>query len=421
MPKTTSTLRVQARFSKPTETQLRRRYAVPKDERLQCEIRFAGQRGSAFLLTEQAIYWTTESKYTEKSSIERIKTTLPAHVSIREVTRIRAETEPFTDRNEPNASAQPAGEAAQASKETMQSAQTAAGKPARRIRIDTADRIITISADFLPEKDTEVLAEILWKHSTQDAAFAEAVSTYKTNEPIEYARTAADGFRCGWQSIERTAKRVHLKTVTFLRGTQEEARTAAAAGKKQATSFFISVGHGLRHIFDLFADLVFIAAVIVVGKQELIINWFSKKQFHFPDIQLDPLFRLDKKPAFVFCILTAGFIILKLIILFSCHRKSNAISILLLILTLLSCLLIQTHFWLFILFSVLLYICFQLSCGFSSVVIKLKMLLLILLAISLYATANIVLNDNMKDAVKILMTELKFPAVPKVQGYEAGF
>ncbi|MBQ5471092.1 MAG: hypothetical protein IIT58_03705 [Treponema sp.] len=175
---------------------------------------------------------------------------------------------------------------------------------------------------------------------------------------------------------------------------------------------------------DFVASIAFIAALIVALKPWLlqdnpsVISSRSLSSFleALENIFLRRGFSSDYSDALqqlrniVVFSLMGGYIILKaLVIGFSKNGRLKIISALLVLLTLLSVVLVSDKFLLFVLFLLLLYICFEFSCGFPWKDISTRIRDIFIITIIAYLVVHIVRIGDIRASIMFILTELSLP------------
>lgn len=101
------------------------------------------------------------------------------------------------------------------------------------------------------------------------------------------------------------------------------------------------------------------------------------------------------------------FLLLKILAVVLSQGTKRFVALIMLSLTLLSCLLISDKFLLFITFCLLLNIGFQMLCGFQSKTIRDKLIWLLVLTLVCYVVVHILQLDEMRNILSNIGTELQ--------------
>ena len=155
------------------------------------------------------------------------------------------------------------------------------------------------------------------------------------------------------------------------------------------------------HFFDLAASLVFIFAVIIAIKPELLEGVsFDRSVTQASQVIGGVFFQLrtvDEVPLVLipirnFCVTVSLFVFLflKIAVVLLVKGQKKLVAFIMLALTIISCWLTADKFLLFLCFCVLLNIGFQVLCDFGGAMIKGKLLTLIIATIVLYVILHIV-------------------------------
>ena len=157
----------------------------------------------------------------------------------------------------------------------------------------------------------------------------------------------------------------------------------------------------IRHTFDLIADLIFVLAIIIQIKPELLYSQLESTVVFF-----------DLTNNFIALIIL--FLIIKIFVILSCKNIKKIVPFLLLLILCVSCILIDYIFLLFLVLSILLLITLQFSMNFKSKSISLKVKLFVILAIALYISLHIINNYGLVKEIITKLSEfgktLNFPA-----------
>lgn len=196
-------------------------------------------------------------------------------------------------------------------------------------------------------------------------------------------------------------------------------QTEKSAVQVQAENRFVRF---IRHTFDLTADLLFVVAVIILVKENLVIRDLSVVSNFF---NLSPLVKvitindvnLLSENFLGYLIL---FVILKLFVILSCKNVRKIVPLLLLIILCISSVLIKISFLLFLILAILLLITLQFSMNFKSKTINRKIKVFIVLTLALYVclhlklpVPNSICAENSSTYIDLFFSffkELSFPA-----------
>ena len=172
------------------------------------------------------------------------------------------------------------------------------------------------------------------------------------------------------------------------------------------------------HFFDLAASLVFIFAVIIAIKPELLTGVSFDRSvaqasqviggvfFQLRTIEEVPLVLI---PIRNFCVSVSLFIFLflKIVVVLLVKGQKKLVAFIMLALTIISCWLTADKFLLFLCFCVLLNIGFQVLCDFGGKMIKVEFLVLIIATIILYVILHIVGLDFVQTVLKCIGLKFK--------------
>ena len=173
----------------------------------------------------------------------------------------------------------------------------------------------------------------------------------------------------------------------------------------------------LLSVLDVCASLVFIAAVVIAIKPQILpfaenktipttFNYFEKIGNYVLKVevaeQISP--RLEIWRNMFVAIGLIFYSIFKLIVLL-CSKNSGQkiVSALLLIMTLLACFLVTNKFLLFIAFCLLIYFAFQYSCGIHTKCIFAKLIIICILGCSGYICLSILTDDKALESYRIIV------------------
>lgn len=193
----------------------------------------------------------------------------------------------------------------------------------------------------------------------------------------------------------------------------------SAETKDKTVSAVIKVGAFFRHIIDFATDLMLMFAVLIFVKPQLLQKDFlsgisakfsglSFSIFCYDYSEPLPQEIIDKRN-FIFIILAALFLILKIFISLSCQKNRRAVTGILLIMLVADFLLISDKFFIFVIFMILLLIAMQFSMGFSGKTVRIKSVLFTFTCIIGYLVLHIVLYENFAELLGAFINTLALP------------
>lgn len=263
-----------------------------------------------------------------------------------------------------------------------------------------------MQAKEILEKAKKSIDEILTSTKTSFKKFSEQIKTKFKSKDASEAQTNEETA----QNEEAAAKE---NSAAESASPKSEIQTANSLGRTIALA-----------ILGVIASLVFIAAIVIVIKPDLLKGStdsntyeFSKFEKKFANVFMRiefTKFNGDKNLKILQAFFTGiGLIIfgaLKIAVLLSAKSGSKkAVSILTLAMTYLACFMLSDKFLLFLIFILLLYFTFDYSCGFSTRVILIKLGILVISAIVIYIAVHFGINSDLRDAAQTIYNGLRLP------------
>lgn len=257
---------------------------------------------------------------------------------------------------------------------------------------------------------------------------------------------------CGYffHSIKLTfaAKKVHSNLMADAKKKQKQFE-ADLAEKNEKASFkkrmeenekkengvYITPGkvrNATLHFFDFIASMIFISAVVVCLKPMLLSKWiigldvFETELFKFADaigrslLNVDILddvfndFLFDKLIPLRNIVVTVSlsvYVLIKLLVILFSKDSNKLVSLLLLILLVLICFLAGNKFLLLIIFTVVLYLTFQIACFMPTKAILRKLLWIVIFTLAGYFVVHLILYPGFADKIKTVFESLRLPSV----------
>ena len=178
----------------------------------------------------------------------------------------------------------------------------------------------------------------------------------------------------------------------------------------------------LRHCFDLLADLIFTAAVVVLVKPEILQSNSYYKLFKADGIRLEIFMNLRPelghealmKRNLIVTTFFAVFLILKLLVILTNKNAKKIVPLLLIIILGVSSILIPINFTIFLLLALLILLTLQFSMDFSAAVIKRKVWFFLVFSFSMYVGVHILFDEKLQESLceELLgfFNALRFPA-----------
>lgn len=172
--------------------------------------------------------------------------------------------------------------------------------------------------------------------------------------------------------------------------------------KKEQNSTF-TLSDFFAHFFDIIASLVFIAAVIIALKPELLNDSpLNGTPFvltetignYFLQVKLTSTPVATEARNLWVTIFLSSFFLLKFVVIFISKNSKKFVAFLMILLSLLSCWIVADKFLLFILFCLVIYFAFEILCNYSFKIILNKILIIVFFSILFYFLSHIILMDN---------------------------
>ncbi len=189
-----------------------------------------------------------------------------------------------------------------------------------------------------------------------------------------------------------------------------EENTSTSGESAIVTNFFKLTS---LNILDVLASLVFIAAAIVALKPQLMAGFQFDSSYpawrlfcnfgdKFFSISVEKTYTssiLSMRNLFVGLALPVYFIFKTVVCTFSNTSTKKIIPFLLTVMMLVICYIIREHIFIFLLLSLLTYLCFELSCGSTSRAIKIKLCVTIILALIIYVAVHVCISPELRRAI----------------------
>lgn len=177
-----------------------------------------------------------------------------------------------------------------------------------------------------------------------------------------------------------------------------------------------------RHCLDLFTDLIFTAAVVVLVKPEILQSNSYYESFKADRFRLEIFMNLRPelghealmKRNLIVTTFFAVFLILKLLVILTNKNAKKIVPLLLIIILGVSSILIPINFTIFLLLALLILLTLQFSMDFSAAVIKRKIWFFLVFLFSMYVGVHILFDEKLQESLceELLgfFNALRFPA-----------
>lgn len=393
---------LQKDFEKNTEIRIKRRYGINQQETIFCGIWIKKFSRQGFVLTNKALYW--DFKLDSEKNYDNVVKETGEQVFFSIYDGIVENREQF--------------------QEDFFS----------KLEIKTTNETKVIYFNRLNENQKQTLTDLLnfgFNHNELPQRDLSPSMILKQNSKLQ---NVFDGIRNGiysckknilgkiclikdsikkrqtqYKNTKQLKKELRLKTKEEKIKLKEEQLKNQQIRKEKLFSIIFA------NFCDVLASLIFIAAIVIALKPELLGNSFYYEPRKITKDVIDIAghlfnFSITEKISseilfirnFWITVFMLGFVVLKFLVIVTKKSLSKVATLLLLCLTLLSTYLLSENFLIFVLFSLILYICFEILCNFSRTTIITKCILLVIVSCNLYFLAHVLFFPGVREIIQTL-------------------
>ncbi len=392
-------LRLQKHFLKHTENLIRRMHRISPDEMLLCALWLGGRTRKGFVVTDKALYWNIGSKMTGTCGC--LEKSVDGEAVVFSVETILPEAVALSPENVGND---------RLTKITIR------GKKEEQV----------FYFKKLEEKHTEIMLDILKFSLNQGTVPQIDLSDFIVEVQPSEIQNLLDCFLWTCSSLKKEVKRFF----SSLQGKFQSSCTmdtsvgneSARAGTSELSSKQRS--HPARiflaHLFDFIASFIFILAIIIAVKPELLTESYTPRFVgKITEFVGGGLFRFTIKAMvvpdeglvlarnFFVTVSLIVFLLMKILVVVLSQGTKRFVALIMLVMTLLSCWLISDKFLLFMTFCLLLNIGFQMLCNFQAKTIRNKLIWLLVLTLVCYVVIHILQLKEVQGVLSSIGMELK--------------
>lgn len=416
-------LRLQKQFLQHTESWIRRLYGIVPDEIPLCALWLGRRSRKGFVVTNKALHWNIGSRMTatcgclEKSVdgeavVFSVETILPEAVALSPENVGNDRLTKITIRGKNSEQSFYFKKLEEKHAEIMLDILKFGLNQGTVPQIDLSEFIVEVQ----PSEIQNLLDCFLWTCSNlkQKAKkfFSLLQGKFQSSCTIDASVGNESARAEGSQSEEREASSDGAASG----GLETRAGTSELGSKQRLHSARIF----FAHLFDFIASFIFILAIIIAVKPELLTETYTPRfvgkvtefvgggllQFTIKTMVVPEDGLMLARNFFVTTSLIV-FLLMKILAVVLSQGTKRFVALIMLVMTLLSCWLISDKFLLFITFCLLLNIGFQILCNFQAKTIRNKLIWLLVLTLVCYVTIHILQLKEVKDILSCIGMELK--------------